>query len=245
MNREGRAWDKIRDVSLKTQVNMWAEGSAEIHMGNTVVLCTASVLETTPKWLNKPGQGWVTAEYGMLPRSNDSRISRERGFNSGRAQEISRLIGRSLRASVDLNKLGERQIQVDCDVLQADGGTRTAGITGGFVALALALKQLKDKTLIREIPLKNYVAACSVGFKHGKFLLDLDSKEDKSCGVDMNLVMNDHNQFIEIQGTAETETCSKEDTLQMMDLGQKACQALFKKQEEILGAFFKLASKEG
>ncbi|MGI9549332.1 MAG: ribonuclease PH [Bdellovibrionales bacterium] len=242
MRDNNRTLDQLRPLQIKTHVNQWAEGSVEIFMGNTQLICTASVSETTPKWLHKVGQGWVTAEYGMLPRSGDVRMSRERSFKSGRSQEISRLIGRSLRASVDLSKLGERTLQVDCDVLQADGGTRTAAITGGFVALGLALNRLKDKHLLPEIPLKHYVSACSVGISNSQILLDLDCKEDQNCDTDMNFVMTDEGHFIEIQGTAEKNTFSQKQLLEMVEVAQKGCQELFKKQEEILGPFFKLKS---
>ena len=179
MRKKGRAKDDLRPLAITPHVNCWAEGSTEILMGKTKVLCTASVSETTPHWLNRPGHGWITAEYAMIPRSGDFRISRERGFQSGRSQEISRLIGRSLRSAVDMQNLGERQIYIDCDVLQADGGTRTASITGGFVALALALKSLQDRSIIKNIPLKHYICAVSIGLINGEIYLDLDSHEDK------------------------------------------------------------------
>ena len=238
MRTEGRNYNELRAVSIESQVNCWAEGSAQISMGKTKVLCTASLSETTPQWLNKPNHGWLTAEYAMLPRSGDFRISRERGFNSGRSQEISRLIGRSLRAAIDLSNLGERQIYIDCDVLQDDGGTRTASITGGFIALALALKNLKDKYIIKNMPLKNYICAVSVGLHNNKFYVDLDSKEDKSCETDMNFIMDDKNNFIEIQGTAEKQSFTKDQMLEMMDLASKACQKLIEKQKEIVADFF-------
>ena len=238
MRLKGRAYNELRPISIKTEVNCWAEGSAQIHMGQTKVLCTASVSNKTPQWLNKPGYGWVTAEYAMLPRSGDFRINRERAFNSGRSQEISRLIGRSLRSAVDLSQLGERQIHIDCDVLQADGGTRTASITGGFVALALALKNLKDQVIIKTIPLKHYVCAVSVGLNNNKLYLDLDSKEDKLCETDMNFVMNEKNHFIEIQGTAEKQSFTKDQMLEMIDLAYKANTSLIQKQKELIDNFF-------
>ncbi len=238
MRNNNRKPNQLRDIQIKSNVNMWAEGSVEIFMGNTHLVCTASVSETTPKWLNKAGQGWVTAEYGMLPRSGDFRMSRERGFNSGRSQEISRLIARSLRAVVDLSQLGERMIHVDCDVLQADGGTRTAAITGGFVALSLALNHLTKKSLIKTLPLKNYVSAVSVGILDSKIFLDLDCKEDQSCETDMNFVMTDENQFIEIQGTAEKKTFSQNQLSDMIEVAQSGCKELFKKQSEIISPFF-------
>lgn len=238
MRKNERAKDELREVNITPHVNCWAEGSVEISMGKTKVLCTASVSESTPHWLNNPGQGWVTAEYAMLPRSGDFRINRERGFNSGRSQEISRLIGRSLRSAVDMQKLGERQIYIDCDVLQADGGTRTAGITGGFVALALAFKNLKERSVIKHIPLKNYVSAVSIGLINKEFYLDLDFQEDKNCETDMNFVMNEDLQFIEIQGTAEKQSFTTEQMLSMMKIAHKACSLLIEKQREIVGGFF-------
>ena len=238
MRKEGRSREELRPVFIQDHVNCWAEGSAQISMGKTKVLCTASVSETTPQWLNKPGYGWLTAEYAMLPRSGDFRINRERAFSSGRSQEISRLIGRSLRSALDLSKLGERQVHIDCDVLQADGGTRTASITGGFVALALALKKLKDQYIIKNIPLKNYVCAVSVGLDKGQLYLDLDSREDKACETDMNFVLNDQNNFIEIQGTAEKQSFTKAQMLDMMDLAHQASTALIKKQKEFVDSFF-------
>lgn len=238
MRENNRAKDELRPISLSPHVNCWAEGSVEISMGRTRVLCTASVSETTPGWLNRPGQGWVTAEYAMLPRSGDFRMSRERGFNSGRSQEISRLIGRSMRSAVDLQKLGERQIYIDCDVLQADGGTRSASITGGFIALALALKKLKERSIIKYIPLKNYVCAVSIGLINKEFYLDLDSQEDKSCETDMNFVINDKSQFIEIQGTAEKQSFAEEQMLSMMKMAYKSGSLLIEKQKQIVGDFF-------
>lgn len=238
MPRKDRKKEELRSLEIFPDVNYWAEGSVEIRAGKTRLICTASVSENTPPWLNNPGQGWLTAEYAMLPRAGDFRISRERAFSSGRSQEISRLIGRSLRSALDLKNLGERQIQIDCDVIQADGGTRTAGITGGFVALALALKNLKDRSIIKNLPLKNYICAVSIGLKDGEFYLDLDSKEDKNCETDMNFVMNDKNEFIEIQGTAEQNSFSKEQMLKMMEMAMKAGKLLIEKQKEIVGDFY-------
>ena len=238
LKRTNRTNSELRTVSIKSSVNCWAEGSSEILMGQTKVLCAASVSESTPSWINKPEQGWVTAEYAMLPRAGDFRISRDRAVKSGRSQEISRLIGRSLRSAVDLSRLGERQVIVDCDVLQADGGTRTAGITGAFVALALALKKLKDRYIIKEIPLKSYVCAVSIGLHNQKFYLDLNAEEDKLCETDMNFVLNEKGDFIEIQGTAEKQSFTKEQMLQMMNLAQQAGSQLIEKQKEIVGSFF-------
>ena len=238
MQRKNRALDELRPIKIIPSINEWAEGSVQIEQGKTQIICTASISESTPPWLVKPGYGWVTAEYSMLPRSSSSRIHRDRALNSGRSKEISRLIGRSLRSCIELKKLGERQITIDCDVIQADGGTRTASITGGFVALALALKHLKGRSLIPELPLKHYVSACSVGLKNKQFYLDLNYEEDKNCDVDMNLVLNNKNQIIEAQGTAEQNPFTREELSQMVDIVFKASKILFKKQEEIIGDFF-------
>ena len=240
MKRTDRTENELRTLSIKRDRNCWAEGSTEINMGQTKVLCTASALESTPGWINKPDQGWVTAEYAMLPRAGDFRITRDRAIHSGRSQEISRLIGRSLRSSVNLFRLGERQIIIDCDVLQADGGTRTASITGGFIALALALKNLKDRHIIKEIPLKSYVCAVSVGLYKGKAYLDLNAKEDRQCETDMNFVINEKGEFVEIQGTAEKENFTKTQMLQMMDLAHQASLKLIEKQKETVGSFFEI-----
>jgi ribonuclease PH len=240
MRNDGRKNTDIRPVRITPEVIRHAEGSAQIEMGNTRVLCTASIEPGIPKWLMGSGEGWVTAEYGMLPRSTHTRINREKAMSSGRSQEISRLIGRSLRAAVDLKALGERQIAIDCDVIQADGGTRTAAITGGFIALALALKFLKDQNQISTIPLKNYVAAISVGLLDKDLLLDLNYDEDSACGTDMNFVMTQQQQFVEVQGTAEGQTFSKAQLDEMAHLANIGCQRLFEKQAEIIGSFFSL-----
>ena len=237
MRKDKREKDQLRSIHFNPNVNAWAEGSTEISMGRTKVFCTASVVENTPSWLHRPGHGWLTAEYAMLPRAGDFRINRDRAVNGGRSQEISRLIGRSLRSAIRLEELGERQIYIDCDVLQADGGTRTAGINGGFVALVLALKNLKEKFIIKEIPLKNYVSAVSLGLSKSEIYLDLDSQEDKTCETDMNFVMNDQEQFIEIQGTAEKQSFTKDQMLSMMEMARKACSVLIEKQKEIVGDF--------
>lgn len=239
MRKNNRKINEIRPIHIKTNVNKWSEGSVEISMGDTVLICAASISENVPKWLNTPKQGWVTAEYGMLPRSGHVRMSRERSFSSGRSQEISRLIGRSLRSAVHLNKLGERTIQIDCDVLQADGGTRTAAITGSFIALSLAIKHLKDQVLIPELCIKNYVSAISVGLSNSEPLLDLNFKEDSNCETDMNFVMNDQGQFIEIQGTAEKSSFSKTQLSSMIEFATEGCEQLFAEQEKHIGDFFK------
>ncbi|MCB0391574.1 MAG: ribonuclease PH [Bdellovibrionales bacterium] len=240
MRTDNRKPNELRELKIIPEVARYAEGSVRVELGNTHLICTASVENNVPKWLMGQGAGWVTAEYGMLPRSTHSRINRERANNSGRSQEISRLIGRSLRAAVDLEKIPEKQIYVDCDVIQADGGTRTAAITGGFVALALAFKFLKDQGQIKEWPLKYYLAAVSVGMKSNEAILDLNYDEDSSIDTDMNFVLNNHQNFIEIQGTAEKDAFSHQELLSMMELAQIGCQRLFQKQAEIIGNFFPL-----
>jgi ribonuclease PH len=238
MRIDGRTPDQIRQVKITPDITRYAEGSAMIEFGNTKVLCTASVETTVPKWLAGSEKGWVTAEYGMLPRSTHTRMQREKAASSGRTQEISRLIARSLRASVDLKALGEKQITVDCDVLQADGGTRTAAITGGYVALALALGKLKAAGLLTALPLKSPVAAVSVGLSHQdgqtQALLDLCYEEDVRIGTDMNFVMNADGKFVEIQGTAESEPFSHDEMQAMTRLAEKGCRELFNAQAAIL-----------
>jgi ribonuclease PH len=201
----GRAAGALRPVRIERGYARYAEGSALIEFGDTRVLCTASVESRVPPFLQGKGQGWLTAEYGMLPRSTHTRTEREaaRGRQSGRTLEIQRLIGRSLRAVVDLARLGERTLQIDCDVLQADGGTRTASITGAFVAAYDALRGLRDRGLIEELPVRDFVAAVSVGMHEGRILVDLDYAEDSTCETDMNVVMTGAGRFIEVQGTAE------------------------------------------
>ncbi len=238
MRLDNRPLNELRPILIRPEVIRYAEGSVEISMGHTRVICTASVDNVVPKWMQGSGTGWISAEYGMLPRSTHTRISREKAANSGRTQEISRLIGRSLRAAVDLKALGERQIQVDCDVVQADGGTRTAAITGGFVALALALQFLKNQGTLATLPLKNYVAATSVGIFNQHLLLDLNYEEDSACGTDMNFVINDRSEFIEIQGTAEGAAFSRAQMDDMTNIAIAGCQTLFQKQSEIIGTFF-------
>jgi ribonuclease PH len=245
MRSNQRANDQLRPVKLISDVIGHAEGSAEVHFGQTRVICTASVEPAVPKWMQGSGEGWVSAEYGMLPRSTHTRIRRDKAMNSGRSQEISRLIGRSLRSAVDLKALGERSIQVDCDVIQADGGTRTAAITGGFVALALALEFLKSQGELKEIPLKNYVSAVSLGLFEDTVLVDLDYQEDFSCGADTNFVMNNDLEFIEIQGTAEGQTISRESLDKMTELAGKACRELFESQQELIGKFYPLGGQRG
>jgi len=232
-----RAHNELRKVEIIRHYTKHAEGSVLVKFGDTHVLCTASVDEKVPGFLKGKGQGWVTAEYGMLPRSTGSRMDREaaKGKQSGRTQEIQRLIGRSLRAIIDLEKLGERSIQIDCDVIQADGGTRTASITGAYVALHDAISTLLKSGKIDESPLIDAVAAISVGVHQGQPILDLDYIEDSDCDTDMNVVMTGSGGFVEIQGTAEGLAFSREDMNAMLDLAAHGIQQLIKKQQEVLG----------
>jgi len=236
MRPGNRKADQLRRISIKTGTLEHAEGSALITAGNTQVLCSASVVETVPPFLRQTGKGWVTAEYGMLPRSTKTRTEREggRGRARGRTQEIQRLIGRSLRAVTDMEKLGERTIIIDCDVIQADGGTRCAGITGGFVALSLAVKWLLKKKLVDENPIREYVAAVSVGRHKRETLLDLDYEEDSQAEVDFNVVMTEAGKFVEIQGTAEHNPFDKADLDQMLELAGKGIRELIRWQKKAL-----------
>jgi len=234
----GRKPDELRTIRITRNYTCHAEGSVLIESGNTKVLCTASVLEKQPPHLRSTQQGWVTAEYGMLPRSTHTRMDREaaRGKQSGRTQEIQRLIGRSLRAVVDLNALGPRSIHLDCDVLQADGGTRTASITGAFVALHDAVSGLLAKKLIAASPIREHVAAVSVGIHAGTPLLDLDYVEDSTCDTDMNVVMTSSGGMIEIQGTAEGAPFSRAEMDTLIELAQSGIRALIAKQHTALDA---------
>jgi ribonuclease PH len=220
MRPSGRSPDQLRTVRLTRDFTRHAEGSVLVEFGDTRVLCTASVEERVPPWLRNKGRGWVTAEYGMLPRATGSRTDREaaRGRQQGRTIEIQRLIGRSLRAVVDLEALGERRVVVDCDVLQADGGTRTAAITGGYVALADAVQSLVRGRKLRRNPLHGQVAAVSVGIHQGTPVLDLDYAEDSEAETDMNVIMNDAGHFIEVQGTAEGHAFRRPELDAMLDL---------------------------
>lgn len=231
-----RAHNQLRTVEIIRHYTKHAEGSVLVKFGDTHVLCTASVDEKVPGFLKGKGQGWVTAEYGMLPRSTGSRMDREaaKGKQSGRTQEIQRLIGRSLRAIIDLEKLGERSIQIDCDVIQADGGTRTASITGAYVALHDAVSTLLKSGKISENPLKQAVAAISVGVYQGQPVLDLDYIEDSDCDTDMNVVMTADGGFVEIQGTAEGEPFSRDAMNAMLDLAAHGIGQLIAKQNEAL-----------
>jgi len=236
MRPSNRTPHQLRTVEIIRHYTKHAEGSVLVKYGDTHVLCTASVDEKVPGFLRGKNQGWVTAEYGMLPRSTGSRMDREaaKGKQSGRTQEIQRLIGRSLRAIIDLEKLGERSIQIDCDVIQADGGTRTASITGAYVALHDAISLLLQKGLIKESPLKDAVAAISVGVYKGTPVLDLDYIEDSDCDTDMNVVMTGSGGFVEIQGTAEGEPFSRDAMNQMLDLAQSGISELIQKQKTAL-----------
>ncbi len=245
MRAHGRLPHHLRTVKITPHVSEYAEGSALVEFGRTRVLCTASYEAKAPQWLLGSGEGWITAEYGMLPRSTHQRMKRDKTLNGGRTQEISRLIGRSLRAAVDLKLMGEKQITIDCDVINADGGTRTASVTGGFVALALALKKLHGLSEIKNMPLINYVAAISVGIQGSNILLDLDYDEDSVIGTDMNFVMTDKGHFVEVQGTAEDVPFTREQLNSMMDVAQKGCFELFKAQEEIVGPIFKRTQISG
>lgn len=233
---ENRALDQMRAISIEPNVNAFAEGSALIKIGNTHVLCTASVDERVPKWIYGSGKGWVTAEYSMLPRSTSERTDREavRGKQGGRTVEIQRLIGRSLRAVVDMQALGERQVILDCDVLQADGGTRCASITGAYVALSLAIQKLMKQKKIKKNPLRANVAAISVGVVKGVPVLDLDYAEDSTADVDANVIMTSEGRFVELQSTAEHDPFTPDTLQQMIALGQKGIAELVQIQNAVL-----------
>ncbi|MEC8132077.1 MAG: ribonuclease PH [Pseudomonadota bacterium] len=226
---DNRNHNQLRDITIEPNVNIHAEGSVLISFGNTKVICNASIENNVPRWMKNSDEGWVTGEYGMLPRSTNERMSREaaRGKQSGRTQEIQRLIGRSLRQAVDLKYLKGKTINVDCDVIQADGGTRTASITGGCVALFLAIKNHHDD----QRAIKSFVAAVSLGIKENKVLLDLNYEEDSTADTDLNIVMNDKNQIIEIQGTAEDAPFSKTELSDMLELGSSAINEIIERQK--------------
>ena len=218
-----RPLDQLRDFHIETPAYGYGEGSCLIKMGNTTVLCNVSITDSVPKFLKDQKKGWLTCEYAMLPRATHTRSDREsaRGKQAARSIEIQRLISRSLRQSIDLEQLGERTIQIDCDVLQADGGTRVAAINGAMVALTFALRKLQyDKVLLKD-PLRTFISAVSVGFKDNQFYLDLDYKEDSSMDVDLNLVMNDQDEVVEIQGTAENKAINRQQLNTMIDLAQE------------------------
>ena len=226
---DNRNHNQLRDIAIEPNVNIHAEGSVLITFGNTKVICNASIENNVPRWMRNSDEGWVTGEYGMLPRSTNERMGREaaRGKQSGRTQEIQRLIGRSLRQAVNLKYLKGKTVNIDCDVIQADGGTRTASITGGCVALFLAIKNHHDD----QRAIKSYIAAVSLGIKNNKVLLDLNYDEDSSADTDLNIVMNDKDDLIEIQGTAENAPFLKSELNDMLDLGSSAIAEIIKKQK--------------
>ncbi|REJ75260.1 MAG: ribonuclease PH [Acidobacteria bacterium] len=231
---DGRAFDEIRKTKITPNISPYAEGSALIEVGGTKVICMASVEDRVPPWMRNEGNGWVTAEYGMLPRSTHTRVRRETQKPSGRTMEIQRLIGRSLRAVVDTKLLGERQIFVDCDVIQADGGTRCASITGAYVALALACRKILNNGTIHRSPIISEVAAISVGMSEGTAISDLKYEEDSTAEVDMNIVCTGSGKFIEIQGTAEQEPFDREQMNEMLALAEKGLKELFEIQRNAL-----------
>ena len=237
MRPSGRENNEMREIKITRNYTKHAEGSVLIEFGDTKVLCTASVEERIPPWLRGKGKGWVTAEYGMLPRSTGSRMRREAagGKQSGRTQEIQRLIGRSLRAVINLKALGERQITIDCDVIQADGGTRTAAISGGYVALSDAIQTLLERGTITANPIHGQIASVSVGIYDNQPVLDLDYDEDSNADTDMNVVINSERQLIEIQGTAEEEPFTRYELGKLLDLAEKGVNEILVAQGESLG----------
>lgn len=237
MRIDSRKNNEIRELKITNNYLMSAEGSVLIEMGNTKVICTASVEESTAKHLKGTGQGWITAEYGMLPRSTATRKTRDasRGKIDGRSMEIQRLIGRSLRSVVDMKKLGERTIWIDCDVIQADGGTRTASITGAFVAMIEAMKWMKEQGMINEIPVTGFVSAISVGIVEEDRMLDLCYQEDSRAQVDMNVVMTDKGEYIEVQGTGEESPFTAADLTELLALAAEGCGQLNQAQKAITG----------
>jgi ribonuclease PH len=235
MRIDEREYNQLRAVKITNNYLISPQGSVLIEMGNTKVICTASVEGTTARHLKGTGQGWVTAEYGMLPGSTGTRKRRDAGKVDGRTIEIQRLIGRALRSVVDMKLLGERTIWIDCDVIQADGGTRTASITGSFIAMVEAMKWMKKEGLIEELPVKHFVSAISVGIVEGEAMLDLCYLEDSEAQVDMNLVMTDKGEYVEIQGSGEESTFTPDQLAMLLALGTKGCEKLFDDQKEITG----------
>ena len=237
VRNSGRSNDEMRPLRIKRDFLLYPKGSVLIELGNTRVICTASLENGVPPFLRDTGRGWLTAEYSMLPMSTPERNTREssRGRTGGRTHEIQRLIGRSLRAITDLTSFGERTMYIDCDVIQADGGTRTASITGSFVAMVDAFRSLKNDGIINTIPVTEYVAAVSIGIVDGEVLLDLDYQEDSQAHVDMNMIMTRSGRFIEVQGTAEQEPFSRDHLEKMIDIASKGIMELTDKQIEILG----------
>ncbi|UOF90213.1 ribonuclease PH [Fodinisporobacter ferrooxydans] len=242
MRSDGRNFDQLRSVSIEKHYIKHAEGSVLITVGNTKVICTATIEDKVPPFLRNSGQGWITAEYSMLPRATQQRTQREatKGKLGGRTMEIQRLIGRALRSVVDLHAMGERTIWLDCDVIQADGGTRTASITGAFVALAEATHKMLEKGSLKKIPLRDFLSATSVGIIDGKPMLDLNYIEDSKAQVDMNIVMTGQGKYVEIQGTGEEFPFSKEELEALLELGRKGNEQLHGIQREILGDVAKL-----
>lgn len=234
MRESGRKNNQLRDIEFITDFNPYAEGSCLVKYGNTHVICTASVEEKVPSWLKGQEKGWVTAEYAMLPRSTQTRVAREIKKPSGRTQEIQRLIGRSLRAGVNLDKMKDICITVDCDVIQADGGTRVASVSGGFVALYLAIKKLLKEKKIDENPIREFVAAVSCDLYNGEAVLDVDYSEDSNSQVDMNFIMTESGKIVEIQGTAEGEPFEEKEFNKLLDLGKEGIKQIIAKQKDVL-----------
>ena len=234
--RKDRSFNQMREISFEKNVNIHADGSCLVKFGNTHVLCLATIDEKVPQWLKNTGKGWVTAEYGMLPRSTNTRMDREaaKGKQSGRTQEIQRLIGRSLRSIVDLSNLGERQIKIDCDVIQADGGTRTASISGGFISLYLAIEKLKNNYNLQRPIIKNFIGAVSTGIVENKAILDLDYKEDSDAQVDANFVICDSDEISEIQVTGEEFFFNDKQFSEIFSLAKNGIKEIISKQKEAL-----------
>jgi ribonuclease PH len=235
--RDSRGFDEMREISIETGFTLWAEGSVLISFGRTRVLCNATVEESVPPFVKARGEGhgWVTAEYNMLPRATHTRTNRDRSRSDGRTIEIQRLVGRSLRSVVDLKRLGARTITLDCDVIQADGGTRTAAISGAWIAMMLAMKKLQAKGLLAEIPVSGHVAAVSVGKHEGQHILDLEYAEDSKAELDMNVVMTDGGRFIEIQGTGEEHPFGEEELTSLIALAKKGVAQIVERQRAALG----------
>ncbi|AVQ26959.1 ribonuclease PH [Fusobacterium ulcerans] len=237
LREDGRKVDSLREIKITKDFNLYAEGSVLIEFGNTKVICTASVSEKVPPFMRGQGKGWLTAEYSMIPRATGERNQREsaKGKLSGRTMEIQRLIGRALRTAVDLEKLGERTITIDCDVIQADGGTRTTSISGGFIALALAVKKLMKDRVLNVNPIVSNVAAISVGIVRGTPMLDLMYTEDSAAEVDMNVVMNGKGEFVEVQGTGEEATYTRKELNELIDLAEVGIKEIIRLQNEVIG----------
>lgn len=234
---DGRAENQLRKIKITRDFNLYAEGSVLIEFGNTKVICTASVSEKVPPFLKGQGKGWITAEYSMIPRATGERNQREsaKGKLSGRTMEIQRLIGRALRTAIDLDKLGERTVTIDCDVIQADGGTRTTSISGGYIALALAMKKLLNEGILVENPIISNVAAISVGIVGGTPMLDLKYSEDSAAEVDMNVVMNGEGRFVEVQGTGEEATYTRAELNELLDLAEAGINEIIELQNRVIG----------